>query len=118
MKDKWLRALTPFVAAAMLSVGSSSQTWATSLPPGGSVTPALVSGTGVAGTTAILADTGWLTANTPSGSGAIREIVVSGDTNNPNGGLDFIFRLQNTSSTSTNLAAELLPASRTLTRTL
>jgi hypothetical protein len=84
-------------AAAVLMVGPA-RAWADPLPLGGDVTPSIVNTTGVSAGASILADSGWLSSTTVNGSGQGREIVVGGDTNNPYGGLDFIYQVQNTSS--------------------
>jgi hypothetical protein len=102
MKRKWLKGLTPLAASAALAV-SSTQAWATSLPVGGSVTPSIVSGTGVSSGVSILADSGWLSSATVDGSGQVREIVLSGDKNNSLGGLDFIYQVQNTSASGSGV---------------
>ncbi len=102
MNGKWLRGLTPLAAAATLLV-SSSQVWATSLPAGGNVTPIVVTGAGVSSGASILADTGWQSSFTVDGTGQVREIVVTGDKNNPYGGLDFIYQVQNTSGSGSGV---------------
>ncbi|MHB1424368.1 MAG: hypothetical protein ACYC3I_14435 [Gemmataceae bacterium] len=114
MNGKWLKGLTPLVAAAALIAGPSLA-WATPLPPGGSVSPSIVNGTGVSSGFTILADSGWQSSSTGNpafggGTGQVREIVVSGDTNNPSKGLDFIYQLQNTSSTSSAVSLAALNA--------
>jgi hypothetical protein len=106
MKSNWLKALATLVAV-VLSILNASHAWATSLPPGGSVTPSLVSGTGVSSGYTILANTGWESISTSDGTAKVREIVVKGDTNNPYGGLDFIYQMHNTSGNNSgnNLSA-------------
>jgi hypothetical protein len=92
MSGNGLKRLLRLAAAAVLMAGPA-RAWADPLPVGGDVTPSVVNTTGVSAGATILADTGWM-----SGMGEVREIVVKGDTNNPNGGLDFIYQVQNTTS--------------------
>jgi hypothetical protein len=106
MSATGLRGLMRLAAAVALVVGPA-RVWADPLPAGGDVTPSIVNTTGVSGGATILADTGWLSSATVEGTGQMREVVVSGDANNPYGGLDFIYQLHNTSPSNSgiNLAA-------------
>ncbi len=111
MNGKRLKGLMGLVAAAALFV-SSSHVWADPLPPGGDVIPSVVNSTGVSAGASILADTGWMSSSTVDGSGQVREIVVGGDINNPNGGLDFIYQLKNTSPANSGISLTALNAFR------
>jgi hypothetical protein len=99
MRGNGLKGLMRLAAAAALVIGPT-RAWADPLPLGGDVTPSIVNTTGVSAGASILADSGWLSSATVNGSGQAREIVVGGDTNNPYGGLDFIYQVQNTSFSS------------------
>lgn len=105
----WKR-LMRLAAAAVLMVGPA-RAWADPLPVGGDVTPSIVNTTGVSAGSTILADSGWLSSATVNGTGQGREIVVGGDTNNPYGGLDFIYQVQNT-STSAGIKVSAMDAFR------
>jgi hypothetical protein len=85
-------------AVSSLFLGAGTPVRADSLMPGGSVVPSSGSVTGT-----VLSDTGTmsyslLAGSKTKGTGTVREVVVSGDSNNPYGGLTFIYQVSGVST--------------------
>jgi hypothetical protein len=95
------------VAVAAVALWGLPRAQATSLTPGGSVTPGSTAPSG--SNLAVVADSGslsyTLTNNgTTTGTGTVREYVLKGDTTNSSGGLDFVFQVKVTSGVLSSLS--------------
>jgi hypothetical protein len=86
---------TSFISCALFS----QQAHATPLPPGGTVVPGLGTGQPPPGST-LVASLLAQSFSTPTFSGTVDSWVYSGDPANPNGGLDFVYVVHNSGTSS------------------